>query len=120
MNPLDVVRDGQEAIEYLERAGAYEDPHASPRPGLILLDINLPKINGLMVLEHIKRHPDLKRIPVVMLTSSTREQDIVSGYNYGCNSFLQKPVEFERFVELVKQVGLYWGFMNVGSTKESD
>ena len=115
VNPLDVVRDGQEAIEYLARQGKYHDPVLSPRPGLILLDINLPKVNGLDVLAYIKQHPDLKQIPVIMLTSSNRERDVLAGYDAGCNSFLQKPVQFERFVELVKKIGLYWGLLNVGS-----
>lgn len=113
VNPLDVVRDGQEAIEYLWREGRYRDSATSPRLGLILLDINLPAMNGLSVLVYIKKHPELKRIPVVLLTSSTREQDVVSGYEYGCNSFLQKPVEFEQFVKLVQHIGLYWGLLNV-------
>lgn len=117
VNQLDVVCDGHEAIEYLAHQGRYQDPTVSPRPGLILLDINMPKMSGLDVLAYIKQQPDLKNIPVVMLTSSTREQDVVKGYDAGCNSFLQKPVEFERFVELIKQVGLYWGFMNVNASQ---
>ena len=118
LNALAVVRDGQEALEFLLRQGQYQDPATSPRPGLILLDINLPGMNGLEILASLKKHPVLKRIPVAMLTSSTREQDLVSGYEYGCNSFLQKPVEFERFVELVKEIGLYWGLMNVSVPSE--
>ena len=117
-NPLDVVRDGQEAIEYLSHQGQYQDSAVSPRPGLILLDINIPKMSGLEVLAYIKKQPDLKGIPVVMLTSSTRDRDVASSYEYGCNSFLQKPVEFERFVELVKQIGLYWGLLNVESPQQ--
>ena len=115
-NPLDVVRDGEEAIAFLSHQGRYQDPMISQRPGLILLDINIPKISGLQVLTHIKQQPDLKQIPVVMLTSSVRDQDIVSGYEFGCNSYLQKPVEFERFTQLIKQIGFYWGFLNVEPT----
>ena len=115
-NPLDVVRDGEEAIAFLSHQGRYQDPMLSQRPGLILLDINIPKVSGLQVLAHIKQQPDLKQIPVVMLTSSVRDQDIVSGYEFGCNSYLQKPVEFERFTELIKQIGFYWGFLNVEPT----
>ncbi len=113
LNDVYVVRDGQEAIDFLYHTGSYQDPATSPKPGLILLDINMPKMNGLEVLGRIKQNPDLKMIPVVMLTVSKREEDICKGYDNGCNSFLQKPVEFDRFVELVKEVGLYWGILNV-------
>ncbi len=113
VNQLYIVRDGEEACAFLKHEGQYQDPATSPRPGLILLDINMPKLNGLEVLRRIKSDPELKRIPVVMLTSSKRDEDVVTGYDSGCNSFLQKPVEFERFVELVKQMGLYWGLLNV-------
>ena len=111
MNKLWVVRDGQEAVDFLKRQGQYRDrePHL---PGLILLDLNLPKKNGLEVLEEIKGDSVLKRIPVVMLTVSKREEDIARGYMNGCNSYIQKPVEFDRFVEVVKQIGLYWGLLN--------
>ena len=116
VNPLFVVRDGEEALEFLHQRGRYQNGASSPRPNLILLDINIPKVNGLEVLAHVKHDSELRRIPVIMLTSSRRDQDVVAGYTNGCNSFLQKPVEFERFVELVKQVGLYWGLLNVSPT----
>jgi CheY-like chemotaxis protein len=113
INKLWIVTDGQEALDFLKHNGRYQDTAVAPRPELILLDINLPKVNGLEVLEKIKKDPDLKRIPAVVLTVSTRDEDIVKGYNYGCNSFIQKPVEFEKFVEVVKQIGLYWGLLNL-------
>ena len=113
INQLYIVRDGQEALDFLHHRAQYHDPSTAPKPGLILLDINMPKVNGLAVLADIKKDPELKRIPVVMLTVSKREEDILKGYENGCNSFLQKPVEFDHFVELVKQVGLYWGLLNV-------
>jgi CheY-like chemotaxis protein len=113
INQLYVVRDGQEALDFLQHQGAYQDASVSPRPGLILLDINMPKVTGIEVLKHIKQDPELKRIPVVMLTVSKRDEDVLSSYDNGCNSFLQKPVEFDRFVELVKQIGLYWGLLNI-------
>lgn len=113
VNQVYVVRDGQEALDFLFHQGQHQDPNANPRPGLILLDINMPKVSGLEVLARIKQDADLKCVPVVMLTVSKREEDILRGYENGCNSFLQKPVEFEHFVELVKQIGLYWGFLNV-------
>ncbi len=113
INHLYVVRDGQEALDFLYRKGAYGDAAAAPRPGLILLDINLPKVNGLEVLKTLKTDESLRMIPTIMLTVSKRDEDVISGYNFGCNSFIQKPVEFERFVDVVRQIGLYWGVFNV-------
>jgi two-component system response regulator len=115
INKLWIVRDGQEALDFLQHKGQYQDAAAAPKPGLILLDINLPRVNGLEVLKKIKQDHDLKRIPIVVLTVSRRDEDIISGYNYGCNSFIQKPIEFEKFVEAVKLIGLYWGLLNVDS-----
>lgn len=115
INKFYIVRDGQKALDFLQRKGQYENPEAAPKPGLILLDINLPKVNGLEVLREIKEDPNFKRIPIVMLTVSRRDEDIIRGYNCGCNSFIQKPVEFEKFVEAVKLIGLYWGLLNVDS-----
>jgi len=115
VNQLFITRDGQEGWDFLKHQGKYSDVASSPKPGLILLDINLPKLNGLELLKMIKEDPDLKRIPTVMLTVSRRDEDILKGYNHGCNSFIQKPVEFEKFVETVRQIGLYWGIINVES-----
>jgi CheY-like chemotaxis protein len=113
INKLWVVRDGEEALNFLRHQGEYQDLSISPKPGLILLDINLPKLSGTEVLKIIKQDSDLKRIPVVMLTVSKRDEDIVKSYNDGCNSFIQKPVNFESFVEVVKQISLYWGLLNI-------
>lgn len=118
INKLWIVRDGQDASDFLHHRGNYQDVSSSPKPGLILLDINLPKVNGLEVLKEIKENPELKTIPTVVLTVSKREEDIVKGYNYGCNSFIQKPLEFDKFVEVVKQIGLYWGLLNIHSSEE--
>ncbi len=115
INRLWIVRDGQEALDFLYHKGQFQDPSAAPRPGLILLDINLPRVNGLEVLTRIKKDPKLRGIPTVMLTVSKREEDLIRGYNNGCNSFIQKPVEFEKFVEIIKQIGLYWGVINAPS-----
>ncbi|MFH1678460.1 MAG: response regulator, partial [Candidatus Omnitrophota bacterium] len=118
VNRLWVARDGQEALDFLYHQGKYQDVNASPKPGLILLDLNLPKVKGLDVLKKIKEDPDLRIIPVVVLTVSRRDEDIVRGYFHGCNSFIQKPVEFDKFVEVVKLIGLYWGLLNVISDEE--
>jgi CheY-like chemotaxis protein len=107
-NDLIVVRDGEEAIEYLFRRGKYQDPASSPRPGMILLDLNLPKLGGLEVLQQIKNDESLKTIPVIVLTVSQREQDIVRSYNLGVNTYIQKPVEFENFMHVVNTVHDYW------------
>lgn len=105
---LMIVRDGEEALDYLHRRGRFTDPTTSPRPGLILLDLNLPKIGGVDVLKAIKSDPRLKTIPVVVLTVSQREQDIARSYDLGVNTYIQKPVEFQDFVRVVNAVQEYW------------
>jgi len=112
INNLHVVRDGQEALDYLYRQGAYSVEGLARRPGLILLDIKLPKVDGLEVLKIIKSDPHLLRIPVVMLTTSRQEQDILTSYNNHANSYIEKPVEFDVFVKTIRNVGLYWILTN--------
>jgi CheY-like chemotaxis protein len=107
-NDLMVVRDGEEALDYLFRRGKYHDPASSPRPGMILLDLNLPKLGGLEVLQQIKNDESLKAIPVIVLTVSQREEDIVRSYDLGVNTYIQKPVEFEDFMRVVNTVHDYW------------
>jgi CheY-like chemotaxis protein len=107
-NELMVVRDGEEALDYLHRRGKFQDPNASPRPGMILLDLNLPKVGGLEVLQQIKKDESLKAIPVIVLTVSQREQDIVRSYDLGVNTYIQKPVEFENFMRVINTVHEYW------------
>lgn len=107
-NDLMVVRDGEEALDYLYRRGKYRAPNSSPRPGMILLDLNLPKIGGLDVLRQIKNDESLKTIPVIVLTVSQREQDIVKSYDLGVNTYIQKPVEFDAFLRVVNTVHDYW------------
>ncbi|MEW6683890.1 MAG: response regulator [Nitrospirota bacterium] len=107
-NDLMVVRDGEEALDYLYRRGKYQNPAASPQPGMILLDLNLPKVSGLDVLKRIKSDESLKKIPVIILTVSQREQDIVASYDLGVNTYIQKPVEFENFMRVVNTVHDYW------------
>jgi len=115
-NEIQVVRDGAEALDFLFLRGKYEDRDVSLRPQVILLDLKLPKVDGLQVLERIKSDPRTKSIPVVMLTSSRQECDIVESYNLGVNSYVTKPVEFEQFVEVVRNLGLYWLLINEAPT----
>ena len=107
-NQLMCVGDGQAALDYLQRVGEYSDEKASPRPGLILLDLRLPKVDGLEVLRIIKADDDLGQIPVVVLTTSAAESDVVSAYECRANSYLVKPVEFSKFVALMDTLGYYW------------
>ena len=107
-NELIVVRDGEEALDYLCRRGRYQDPATSPRPGMILLDLNLPKVGGIEVLQQIKQDGDLRAIPVIVLTVSQREEDIVKSYNLGVNTYIQKPVEFDRFMRVINAIHDYW------------
>jgi len=108
VNELRCVEDGEELIDYLRRRGRYADPEESPRPGLVLLDLNMPRKDGREALREIKGDPDLKRIPVVVMTTSKAEEDIFSSYDLGANSYITKPVTFERLVELMKVLGRYW------------
>ncbi len=107
-NDLRFVEDGEELMDYLYRRGKYAKPGCAPRPGLILLDLNMPKKDGREALEEIKSDPRLKRIPVVVLTTSKTEEDILRTYDLGVNSFITKPVSFEELVEVMKNMGKYW------------
>lgn len=107
-NELRFVEDGEELMDYLLRRGSYEDPKSSPRPGLILLDLNMPRKDGREALEEIKSHASLRSIPVVVLTTSKAEEDILKTYDLGVNSFVTKPVSFDSLVELMQFLGRYW------------
>ncbi|MBU2869630.1 response regulator [Colwellia sp. E2M01] len=107
-NTLFCVKDGVELLEYLRREGQFSDKEKSPRPGLILLDLNMPRKDGREALKEIKADPELKNIPVVILTTSGQEEDKIKGYNLGAASFITKPVDFEGLVELMKVLGKYW------------
>ncbi len=107
-NELRFVEDGEELMDYLLRRGKYADPNDSPRPGLILLDLNMPRKDGREALGEIKSDPDLRRIPVVVLTTSKAEEDVLRSYDLGVNSFIVKPVTFDGLVEVVKALGKYW------------
>lgn len=108
LNELRFVEDGEELMDYLHRKGKYEDPASSPKPGLILLDLNMPKKDGREALKEIKTDPNLRRIPVVIMTTSKAEEDIFRSYDFGASSFITKPVTFDRLVELMKAIGEYW------------
>lgn len=110
-NEIAVVRDGEEALDYLYRRGAYESREAG-NPVVILLDLKLPKVDGLEVLKRIRAEPDLRTIPVVMLTSSYEEQDLERSYDLGTSAYVVKPVGFHDFIEVVRKVGLFWAVLN--------
>ena len=107
-NKLFIVEDGEEALNYLHNRGKYADPKDAPRPDLILLDLNLPKLDGRQVIERIKNDAKLKTIPIVVLTTSADQEDVVRSYGLGVNSFVTKPVEMERFVDTVLALEAYW------------
>jgi CheY-like chemotaxis protein len=114
VNPLQVVSDGEQAIAYLRGEGRYADRQRHPFPILVLLDLKLPRVSGFEVLAWLRAAPDIRRLPVVVLTSSEQSPDINRAYDQGANSYLVKPVGFERLLALVKTVGLYWVVTNHG------
>lgn len=111
-NKVEVVRDGAEALDYLFGTGQYVDRNLSKQPSVILLDLKLPKVNGLEVLRCIRNDYRTRLLPVVVLTTSKHEQDIISSYQLGCNSYVRKPVDFSKFLEATQQIGLYWLTLN--------
>ena len=111
-NRIEVVRDGAEALDFIFCTGAYASRSMNNAPKVILLDLKLPKVDGLEVLRQIKADPRTRAIPVVVLTSSREDRDIVESYNLGVNSYIVKPVDFEQFNESVRQLGMYWLLLN--------
>ena len=111
-NEVVVARDGAEAIDYLFGTGKYEGRDLSVMPQVVLLDLKLPKVDGLEVLRQIRTDERTRLLPVVILTSSREQQDLLDGYGYGANSYIRKPVDFAQFVEAVRQLGLYWLVLN--------
>jgi len=108
-----VARDGAEALDYLFATGAYADRDTEALPDVVLLDLKLPKVDGLEVLRRIRADDRLKRLPVIILTSSDQERDIIESYRLGANSYIRKPVDFEQFIKSVQQLGLYWLTLNI-------
>ena len=111
-NNITIAHDGVEALDYIFCEGEYQERDINQQPVVVLLDLKLPKVDGLEVLKRIKADDRTKRMPVVVMTSSSEEQDIVSSYDFGANSYIRKPVDFNQFTEAVAQMGLYWLVMN--------
>lgn len=111
-NEIVVARDGVEALDYLFATGQHADRDSSMLPQLVLLDLKLPRLDGLQVLERIRANPKTKLLPVVILTSSTEQPDLLTGYSLGANSYIRKPVDFQEFVVAVRRLGLYWLLLN--------
>ena len=111
-NTIDVVRDGAEALEYLFATGAYAGRGRHHLPHLVLLDLRMPKLDGIEVLQRLRANPHTHRLPIVILTSSTEESDLARCYDCGANSYIRKPVDFEHFVQTIRQLGLYWLVLN--------
>jgi CheY-like chemotaxis protein len=111
-NEVMVARDGVEALDYLFGSGAFEGRDVSVLPSVMLLDLKLPKVDGLEVLKRVRANERTQFLPVVILTSSKEEQDLINGYKLGANSYIRKPVDFSQFMEAVRQLGLYWLLLN--------
>lgn len=111
-NHIQIARDGEEALDFLFSRGPYRERNPELCPKLILLDLKLPKVDGLEVLEEIKRNPVTRALPVVILTSSKQEKDVLQSYHLGANSYIQKPVDFDQFQATIKQLGYYWLLVN--------
>ena len=108
-NEVHLVENGADALDYMYRRGQYGNGKKPPRPGLILLDVKLPKVDGFEVLKQLKNDPEYSSIPIVMLTTSARDEEVARGYAEGANSYITKPVKFDEFAQKIKNIGLYWG-----------
>lgn len=111
-NEVVVVRDGAEALDFLFAQGSHADRNPKDLPEVVLLDLKLPKLHGLEVLQRIRAHESTRLMPVVVLTTSSEEQDIIESYRLGANSYIRKPVDFDQFTEAVRQLGMYWLVLN--------
>jgi CheY-like chemotaxis protein len=112
LNEIIVTQDGQEALDYLRAEGPYIGRNVAETPALVLLDLKLPKVTGFEVLRQIRTDPRLRRIPVVILTSSKEEEDVAAGYDLGVNSYVRKPIDFREFQNAIANLGLYWLLLN--------
>ncbi len=112
-NPLYVVNDGEECLDFLYRRGKYSEPDTAPRPGILLLDIKMPRMDGLSVLEEIRRDGELRRLPVIILTTSKAEEDRVRSYDLGANAYIVKPVGFDNFSGAVRTINLFWQLVDL-------
>ncbi len=112
-NPLYIVTDGEECLDYLRRRGKYSDPETAPRPGILLLDIKMPRMDGLATLEQIRGDANLRHLPVVMLTTSKDDQDRLKSYNLQANAYITKPIGFSNFSEAVKTINLFWELVDL-------
>ena len=107
-NPLYIVKDGEECLDFLHQRGKYSEPGTAPRPGIVMLDIKMPKMDGLAVLKQIREDDELRHLPVIILTTSKAEEDRIRGYDLGVNAYIVKPVGFDSFSEAVKTISLFW------------
>ena len=107
-NPLYIVNDGEECLDFLHQRGKYSEPGAAPRPGIVMLDIKMPKMDGLAVLKQIREDDEMRHLPVIILTTSKAEEDRIRGYDLGVNAYIVKPVGFDSFSEAVKTISLFW------------
>jgi CheY-like chemotaxis protein len=112
-NPLYIVNDGEECLDFLHRRGKYSEQGTAPRPGILLLDIRMPKMDGLAVLKHIRQDEQLRRLPVVILTTSRAEEDRLRSYDFGANAYIVKPVGFNNFSDAVRTINLFWQLVDL-------
>jgi len=112
-NPVFIARDGQEAIDYIFHKGKYSEGTDAPVPNVIILDLKLPRMDGFEVLKRIKEDNILKRIPIIMLTTSKRDEDVIKSYDLGVNSYIIKPVDFDKFIDTIQSIQEYWGDTNM-------
>jgi len=113
VNPLYIVRTGEECLDYLYQRGKYAESGSAPRPGILLLDIKMPKMDGLTVIQHVRADEKLRRLPIVILTSSKMEEDRLRGYDLGANAYITKPVGFENFSDAVRAIHMFWALVEL-------